>query len=83
MRFSKLPRQGDRLSEPFTVAVSGDREVSVTGCRKVLTYEEELVRIETKGCVVAVRGDSLSLKAYHPGEMRITGRIDGLAIERG
>lgn len=83
IRFAKMSPQNESLAEPFTVSLAGEREVSVTGCKKVLAYEEDLVRIETKGCVVAVQGEALSLKAYHENEMRITGRIDKLAIERG
>ncbi len=83
MRFAKMSVQNESLAESFTVSVAGDREVSVSGCKKVLTYEEDLIRIQTRECVVAVKGEALSLKSFHPGEMRITGRIDTLAIERG
>lgn len=83
IRLAKMTPHNEHLAEPFTVSLSGENEVSVTGCRRVLTYEDALVRIETVGCVVAIEGDALSLKAFHENEMRISGRIDKLGIERG
>lgn len=81
-RFLKMPVERESLEEPFNLSVMGEREVTVAPCRRVITYEDALVRVETAGCVVAVTGEGLSLKAYHGKEMRITGRIDSLAIER-
>ena len=83
MRFMKLPKDNERLADSFSLSLSGQREVSLVPCKKVLTYEEGDIRIETVGCVVAVKGRGLCLKAFHESEMRITGQIDSLAIERG
>ena len=82
-KFMKLPKDNERLQDAFSLSLLGEHEVSLAPCKKVLTYEDNLVRVETVGCVVAVTGDSLSLKAYHEDAMRITGRIDSLRIERG
>ena len=82
-KFMKLPKDNERIRDAFLLSVQGEREVSLVPCKKVLTYEEHLVRVETVGCVVAVSGKALSLKAYHGDAMRITGRIDMLSIERG
>lgn len=83
LRFMKLPSDNERIKDAFSLSVLGEREVSLVPCKKVLTYEDTLVRVETVGCVVAVVGAALSLKAYHGDAMRITGRIDSVAIERG
>lgn len=82
MRFMKMPKENGSLQDPFSLSVLGEREVSLVPCKRILKYEEGDIRIETVGCVVAVKGAGLSLKAYHEKEMRITGRIDSLAIER-
>lgn len=83
LKFMKLPKDNERIRDAFSLSVFGEHEVSLVPCKKVLTYEDSLVRVETVGCVVAVSGASLSLKAYHDDAMRITGRIDSLTIERG
>lgn len=83
LKFMKMPKDNERIRDAFSLSVLGEHEVSLVPCKKVLTYENNLVRVETVGCVVAVSGDSLSLKAYHEDAMRITGRIDSLSIERG
>ena len=82
-RFMKLPRDNERITDAFSLSLLGEKEVSLVPCKKVLTYENTLVRVETVGCVVAVCGDSLALKAYHEDAMQITGRIDSVSIERG
>ena len=82
LKFMKLPKDNDKIKDSFSLSVLGEREVSLVPCRRVLTYEENDIRIETVGCVVAIKGESLSLKAYHEREMRVMGRIDSLAIER-
>ncbi len=83
IRFNKIPLKGERLSEAFTVSVNGSREVSVTGSKRVIEYADEKVRLETSECIVSVSGSSLSLKAYNENEMRISGKISGVAIEKG
>ena len=82
-RFMKLPRDNERITDAFSLSLLGEKEVSLVPCKKVLTYENTIVRVETVGCVVAVCGESLSLKAYHEDAMQITGRIDSVSIERG
>ena len=83
LKFMKLPKDNERIKDAFSLSLLGEHEVSLVPCKKVLTYEDNLVRVETVGCVVAVLGKELSLKAYHEDAMRITGRIDSLSIERG
>ena len=83
LRFMKLPKDNERIKDAFSLSVLGEREVSLVPCKKVLTYEDTLVRVETVGCILAVQGEALSLKAYHEDAMRITGKIDSVVIERG
>ena len=82
LRFLRLPKDEEGLSAPFILSVSGDREITLSPCRRVLVYERDLVRLETVGCTVEIRGDQLSLSAYHENEVRIKGLILSLQIER-
>lgn len=83
LKFMKLPSDNECIKDAFSLSLLGGREVSLVPCKKVLTYEDVLVRVETVGCVVAVCGKSLALKAYHEDAMRITGQIDSVTVERG
>ncbi len=83
MKFFKMPRESEKLEDDFMLSILGERELSLIPCRRVLLYEEDAIRIETVGCVVSVKGEGLSLKAYHGKEMRISGRLDAVSIERG
>ena len=83
LKFMKLPNDNECIKDTFSLSLLGGREVSLVPCKKVLTYEDSLVRVETVGCVVAICGNSLALKAYHEDAMRITGQIDSVTVERG
>lgn len=83
LRFLKLPKESESLASPFFIGVSGDREITLSPCRRVLVYENDCIRIETVGCTVEIRGSELSLSAYHAHEVSIRGLILSVAIERG
>ncbi len=83
LRFLRLPKESEALSPPFFISVSGDREITLSPCRRVLLYESDCIRIETVGCTVEIQGGALTLSAYHGQEVRIKGLILSVAIERG
>jgi len=82
LRFLRLPKESEALSPPFFISVSGDSEITLSPCRRVLTYESDCIRIETVGCTVEIKGEALTLSAYHGKEVRIKGLILSVAIER-
>ena len=82
LRFLRLPQESEALSPPFFISVSGDSEITLSPCRRVLIYESDCIRIETVGCTVEIRGGSLSLSAYHGKDVHIKGLIVSVAIER-
>lgn len=83
LRFLRLPGESEALSPPFFISVSGDSEITLSPCRRVLIYESDLIRMETVGCTVEIKGSALSLSAYHGKEVRIRGMILSVGIERG
>jgi len=62
-------------------SVKGQREVEVNGCESLLCYEENLIKLQLYGFVLAVRGSNLTLKTYFGNQIIIRGRIEGLDIE--
>ena len=82
LRFLRLPKEAEGLSAPFVLSVSGDHEITLSPCRRVLLYENDCVRIETTGCTVEIRGEALTLSAFHEKEIKIQGLILSTSIER-
>ncbi|MCL2213283.1 MAG: YabP/YqfC family sporulation protein [Oscillospiraceae bacterium] len=64
-------------------SVRGQREVEVHGCQSLLCYEEDLIKLQLYGFVLAVRGAGLTLKTYFGNQIIIRGRIEGLEMEGG
>lgn len=83
LRFLKLPKESESLSAPFFISISGNSEIALSPCRRVLVYESGRIRMETVGCFVEILGDGLTLAAYHGSEVRIRGLILSVSIERG
>ncbi len=61
----------------------GGRELTVDGCRCVLTYEDELIELSCGGGRYRIEGQGFELRSYFDGKMKITGRIDRIGLERG
>jgi hypothetical protein len=83
LRFLKMPQEKEPLSAPFSLSLSGERELTLAPCRRVLTYESERIRIETVGCTVEIKGEALTLSAFHENEVRVKGLILSVGVERG
>ena len=81
--FRRMPRESEGLAPPFFVSLSGDHEVAVSPCRRVLQYETNVIRMETVGATVEIRGDQLTLAAFHERDVTVKGLILSVSIERG
>ena len=87
-RFSATERRALILPDevygggPF-VELRGRGEVCIQGCRKILTCETDLVRLELRGSVLAVRGRQLTCVTYFAGAVAIRGVVCMIAFEEG
>lgn len=77
--YSRLDIPPDVVNGVF-VEMRGRTNVIVHGCREILLYTSEEVRLRLRGCVVCVRGERLYCTAYHTGTADICGRIDSVSF---
>lgn len=78
--YSHLDIPPDLLNGIF-VELRGRTNVVVHGCREILLYTTEEVRLRLRGCVVCVRGAGLYCTAYHTGTADIDGQITSVGFE--
>ena len=57
------------------IELSGNREAVLEGCRGVLEYSPETVRVNTAGMIVTFRGRELDLRCISPSALIIGGCI--------
>jgi len=77
--YSKLDIPPDVVNGIF-VEIRGKSNVCVHGCREILLYTPEEVRVRMSGCVLSVKGLSLYCTAYHSGNAEIDGIIDSVSF---
>lgn len=58
----------------------GRHALTVHGCRKILSYAPEEIRLALKGCQLSVRGARLICSSYLAGAVGIDGRVDALTF---
>ncbi len=68
-----LGEQG--IGKESSVFVLGDREMSVCGCKKVVSYSSEFVRLANCDGFLDVRGKELQVASCFGSEIRLSGRI--------
>ena len=83
----------ERMAELFDLPVDvtaglshlellGDRQLFLEGHEGLLAYGTELIDVSVGGAVVRVTGEGLTLRSMTERELRIGGRIDGIALLR-
>lgn len=58
-----------------------NRELRLENCRRVLEYNDVLVRLETRDLRVAVWGAKLRVHDYKDNSVLVCGRIDEVRLE--
>ena len=77
----KLDFPPDVLQGGMRVDVRGRHSVSVHGCRRILFYGTEEIRLGMKDCVVRITGARLVCTSYLAGAVGVEGRIDGVSFD--
>ena len=57
---------------PF-MELTGNRELIVDGCKGILTYDDDVIKLNTGKLTVLVRGRGLVLKSFSENAVSITG----------
>lgn len=60
----------------------GSNELTVRGCRKILYYSDNEIRLSLKEYVLSIKGSGLYCASYYNGAVRIDGEIDSLEFKR-
>lgn len=83
-----LARLGERLDIPrealpggFGLTLSGQSELTVRGCRRILHYGEDCIRLSLGKTVLSVMGERLLCTAFGGGTVTVGGHICGLVFE--
>lgn len=72
----KLDFPPDVLTGGMRVELQGRNTLLVHGCRKILHYTPESMRLLMKGCVLCVDGERLVCHTYLAGAVCVEGQID-------
>ena len=85
--FSAIGRRLDIPSEAlpcgFGLTLSGQSSMTVRGCRRILTYGREQIRLSLGKTVLAVGGEQLLCTAFELGCVTVEGRILTVTFEGG
>ena len=76
----KLDIPCEILPGGFGVIFSGNREMTVSGCRRILTYSEEEILLSLGKVQALVRGKGLLCTVFNAGSITLCGEIRSLSF---
>lgn len=75
---ARLDIPGEALPGGFGVELSGQRELTVRGCRRILHYGDEEIRLRVGKTVLCVCGKELLCTSFGNGGVTVRGWIVSL-----
>ena len=78
----KLDIPREVLPHGFSLSLSGQEELTVQGCRRILTYEKELISLRVGKSTLHIAGDHLLCVAFGAGSVTVRGCIRELRFEK-
>ena len=84
-KHSVIRRVADRFGAPLSdmTVLYGDRSASVRGCRGVLYYSPERVRLAVRGKRIEICGRDLRCVSFAGGSVRVEGTVCSVAFLAG
>ena len=76
----KLDIPREVLPGGFALALSGEREMTVWGCSRILSYHEREILLLVGRRTLRVSGTALFCSAFGEGAVTVTGKIAALAF---
>lgn len=83
-----LSRLGARLDIPrealpgsFGMTLSGQNELVVRGCKRILSYGDSCIELAVGDIKLLIGGKELLCSAFGAGSVTVTGRIASLCFE--
>ena len=80
VRSLQIPK--DLALQESLVTLSGSSEILVENYRRILEYEENIIRILLKKGRMRIEGEHLCIAYYSRDEMKITGFIQAVFFDR-
>ncbi len=72
--------EGQGIGKESSIFVVGNREVSVCGCKKVVSYSYEFVRLASCDGVIDIYGAELEVASCFGSEIKLSGRIHKISF---
>lgn len=63
------------------IEIIGNKEAIIEGCKKVLEYDENLIKITAKKMNIIFMGTELNLKRLNSEEIEVFGNIQSISFE--
>ena len=70
----------DLARKDCILTLCGNSELYIENYRRILEYQDEIVRILTRNGLLDVSGRDLEVASYSQDEMYITGRIEEITV---
>lgn len=64
------------------IELQGNAELALDGCKGILEYTEESIRLHAGALLLYVSGSNLCIRMYSEAQTVITGNIRQVALER-
>ncbi len=77
----KLDIPPDLLEGGMRVEIRGREAMLIHGCKKILVYTPQSMRLKMKDCCICITGDRLICHTYLAGAVGIEGKIISLCYE--
>lgn len=77
-----IPSDAVGLENGVMVELRGQGAVAVRGCRRILTYSPDVIRLDTLDGAITLVGDGLTCTTYASDLIGIEGRIGGVYFDR-
>lgn len=81
-------RFGERLDIPrealpggFGLSMSGQNELTVRGCRKILSYGADCISLSLGSITLSVEGEGLLCTVFEAGNVTVQGLVCKIAFE--
>ena len=65
---------------PYLV-MEANHAIRIDGCREILAYERQEIRLKAGDLTVTVTGEGLTMRSYALMSVRIAGEIRGVTLE--
>lgn len=75
---SKMQMPAGAMSNCVHFEMNSNREVAIEGCKGILQYDENIIRINTGKMVTSFSGRNLSIKCLTPDSLIVQGFITSI-----